>query len=71
MNAHLYLLQSLFRATNVFKRAFVGHSLSLASYSSPENLENHFFPENFYSTVQFQIIIIIVLRLVTYKNHLL
>ena len=59
MNAHLYLLQSLFRATNVFKRAFVGHSLSLTSYSSPENLENHFLPENFYSTVQFQNIIII------------
>ena len=63
MNAHLYLLQSLFRATNVFKRAFVGHSLGLTLYSSPENLENHFFPENLYSTIPLQITSIIVARL--------
>ena len=72
MNAHLYFLQSLYRATNVFKRAFVGHSLSLTSYSSQENLENHFHSENFYSTVRLQniiIIMVVVLRLVTYENH--
>ena len=65
MNAHLYLLQSLFRATNVFKRAFVGHSLSLTSYSSSENIANHFLPENFYSTAKLQIIIIIVIIIIT------
>ena len=64
MNAHLYRLQSLFRATNVFKRAFVGHSLSLTLYSSPENLKSFLFLKIFIQQLNSKL-----LRLVTYKNH--